>query len=81
MRREEVRNFKSESRQTAELFERVILTSRTKQHSGLTMNELVDALSNAIGGWPRDNWSVAIFAVRGHTERLEELQQSSTNPR
>ena len=56
-----------------ELFDRVILASQTKQRPGLTMNELIDANSNAVGDWPRDSWGIAMFAAKGHMDRLELL--------
>jgi len=72
MRGEEIRDFIAESRQTVELFDRVILGSLAKVHSGLTMRELIDAVSSAVGEWPRDTWELAMFPVRGHMDRLEE---------
>ena len=73
MQGEEVRDFISESRQTVELIDRAIIASLTKQRAGLTMKELIDVVSNAVGDWPRDSWSVAMFAVKGHMDRLEQL--------
>jgi glyoxylase-like metal-dependent hydrolase (beta-lactamase superfamily II) len=75
MRGEEVRDFISESRQTVELLDRAILANLTKQRSGLRMKELIDAISNAVGDWPYDSWSVAMFAVQGHMDRLEQLNK------
>jgi glyoxylase-like metal-dependent hydrolase (beta-lactamase superfamily II) len=72
MRGEEIRDFIAESRQTVELFDRVILGSLAKTHAGLTMKELIDAVSSAIGEWPRETWDLAMFPVRGHMDRLEE---------
>jgi len=73
MRGEEVRDFISQSRQTVDLFDRVILSSLTSQRAGLTMKELIDVISNAVGDWPRDSWTIAMFAVKGHMDRLEQL--------
>ncbi len=75
MRGEEIRDFISQSRQTVELFDRVILVSLTKHRAGLTMKELIDAISSAVGDWPRDTWSIAMFAVKGHMDRLEQLNK------
>ena len=72
MRGEEIRDFIAESRQTVELFDRVILGSLAKTHAGLTMKELIDAVSSAVGEWPRETWQLAMFPVRGHMDRLEE---------
>ncbi len=72
MRGEEVRDFIAESRQTVELLDRVILASLEKQPAGLTMKELIDAVSNAVGDWPKESWALAMFAVKGHMDRLEQ---------
>ena len=32
----------------------------------------VDAVANAVGDWPQDSWSLAMFPVKGHMDRLEE---------
>ena len=72
MEGEEVRDFIAESRQTVELFDRVILSSLAKRGSGRTMRELIDAVAQAIGDWPKDTWSLAMFPVKGHMDRLEE---------
>jgi glyoxylase-like metal-dependent hydrolase (beta-lactamase superfamily II) len=69
---EEVQDFIAESRQTVELFDRVILSSLAKQASGRTMKELIDAVAQAVGDWPQDTWSLAMFPVKGHMDRLEE---------
>ena len=72
MRAEEVRDFIAESRQTVELFDRVILSGLGKNPEGLTMKELIDAVSNAVGDWPKDTWTLAMFPVKGHMDRLEQ---------
>lgn len=71
MRGEEVRDFIAESRQTVELFDRVILASLGKSLAGLTMKELIAAVSDAVGEWPKNSWSLAMFPVKGHMDRLE----------
>ena len=73
MEGEEVKDFIAESRQTVELFDRVILASLSKHASGLTMKELIDAVAQAVGDWPRDTWTVAMFSVKGHIDRLEDM--------
>jgi hypothetical protein len=72
---EEIRDFISESRQTVELFDRVILSSLQRSRSGLTLKDLIDAVSNAVGDWPQDTWSLAMFSVNGHLDRLEQLHK------
>ena len=72
MRGEEIRDFIAESRRTVELFDRVILGSLAKAPSGLTMKELIDAVSSAVGDWPKETWQFAMFPVKGHLDRLEE---------
>ncbi len=71
MRGEEVRDFIAESRQTVELLDRVILASLTKNPPGLTMKEVIDAVANAVGDWPKESWTLAMFSVKGHMDRLE----------
>jgi glyoxylase-like metal-dependent hydrolase (beta-lactamase superfamily II) len=72
MHGEEIRDFIAESRQTVELLDRVILTNLEKNGTGLTLEELIDAVANAVGDWPRDSWTLAMFPVKGHMDRLEE---------
>jgi glyoxylase-like metal-dependent hydrolase (beta-lactamase superfamily II) len=70
---DEIRDFISDSRQTVEIFDRTILSSLGKHTSGLTMKELIDAVSNAVGDWPKETWSIAMFSVNGHMDRLRQL--------
>ena len=72
MEGEEVQDFIAESRQTVELFDRVILSSLGKNASGLTMKDLIDAVSQAVGEWPKESWGLAMFPVKGHMDRLEK---------
>jgi len=71
MRGEQVRDFIAESRQTVELFDRVILAGLEKNPAGLTMKELIDAVATAVGDWPPESWTLAMFSVKGHMDRLE----------
>ena len=71
MRGEQVRDFIAESRQTVELFDRVILASLEKNPVGLTMKELIDAVATAVGDWPPESSTLAMFSVKGHMDRLE----------
>lgn len=70
---EEVKDFIAESRRMVELFDRVILSNLARERLGLTMKELIDAVAQAVGDWPEDTWSLAMFAVKGHMDRLEEI--------
>jgi glyoxylase-like metal-dependent hydrolase (beta-lactamase superfamily II) len=72
---DEIRDFISDSRKTVEIFDRAILSSLKKHTSGLTMKDLIDVVSNAVGDWPKDTWSVAMFSVKGHMDRLEQLDK------
>jgi glyoxylase-like metal-dependent hydrolase (beta-lactamase superfamily II) len=78
MRGDEITNFIAESRQTVELFDRVILRDLGKHPEGLTMEQLIESVANAIGDWPRDTWMLAMFPVKGHLDRLE--QQAKIRP-
>ncbi len=71
MRGEEIRDFIADSRHTVELLDRVILLSLERQRPGLTLKELIDAVANAVGEWPRESWTLAMFPVKGHLDRLE----------
>ncbi len=77
MRGEEVRDFIAESRQTVELLDRVILASLEKNPVGLTLKDLISAVADAVGDWPRESSSLAMFSVNGHLERLEARGQVS----
>ncbi|MGA2630915.1 MAG: MBL fold metallo-hydrolase [Terriglobia bacterium] len=72
MRGEEIRDFIADSRQTVELFDRVILRELGKHSEGLTLKNLIDAVADAVGDWPRDTWMLAMFPVKGHLDRLEQ---------
>ncbi|MGH9470024.1 MAG: MBL fold metallo-hydrolase [Terriglobia bacterium] len=73
MHGEEIRDFISESRRTVELFDRVILSNLGKSPAGATLKDLIDAVANAVGEWPKETWKLAMFPVKGHLDRLEAL--------
>ncbi|MGH9325149.1 MAG: MBL fold metallo-hydrolase [Terriglobia bacterium] len=73
MRGEEIRDFIAESRATVELLDRVILSSLEAHPRGLTLRELIDAVANAVGEWPKESWRLAMFPVNGHLDRLEAM--------
>jgi glyoxylase-like metal-dependent hydrolase (beta-lactamase superfamily II) len=72
MKGEAVGDFIAESRQTVDLFDRVILSSLEKNSAGLALKELIDAVANVVGNWPQSTWGLAMFPVKGHMDRLEE---------
>ncbi len=80
MRGEAIRDFIAESRQTVELLDRVILQSLDKHSAGLTLQQLIDAVANAVGDWPQDSWALAMFPVNGHMERLEQVGKVRRTP-
>ncbi len=73
MRGEEFHDFLTESRQTVELFDRVILSSLAKHTAGLTLREIIDAIAGAIGEWPEESWNLAMYPAKGHLDRLQTL--------
>jgi len=75
---EEIADFINESRRTTEVLDRAILSSLSKHPAGLNMKELIDVVSNAVGDWPKETWIVAMFSVKGHMDRLEELNKVRT---
>jgi glyoxylase-like metal-dependent hydrolase (beta-lactamase superfamily II) len=70
MRGEEVQDFLAESRRTVEFIDRVILQNLEKHPSGLTMKQLIDAVADAVGDWPKEGTILAMFSVKGHMDRL-----------
>jgi hypothetical protein len=71
MRGEEIRDFIAESRRTVQLFEWVIPGSLARAPGAPTMKELIDAVCNAPGDWPKETSHLAMFPVKGHMDRLE----------
>lgn len=71
MRGEEIKDFIAESRQTVELIDRAILAGLHKNPAGLTLKELMQTASEAVGDWPEEGRHLAMFAVNGHMDRLE----------
>jgi hypothetical protein len=80
MQGEEIRDFIAESRRTVEVFDRVILGALDRNPGGLTLKELIDAVSNAVGDWPQDTHDLAMFPVKGHMERFEQRGQVRVVP-
>jgi glyoxylase-like metal-dependent hydrolase (beta-lactamase superfamily II) len=72
MRGQQVQDFFAESRRTVEFIDRIILQDLEKHPSGLTMKQLIDTVANAVGDWPKDGISLAMFPINGHMERLEQ---------
>lgn len=80
MRGEEIGDFIAESRQTVELFDRVILASLDKNPAGLTLGNLIDVVANAVGDWPKESWALAMWPVKGHLDRLEQCGKVRAMP-
>ncbi len=72
MRGEEIRDFIADSRRTVELLDEVILHSLNRNPAGLSLKELIAAVADAVGEWPKESWNLAMFPVKGHMDRLEE---------
>ncbi len=73
MRGGEIGDFLAESRQTVNTFDKVLLSSLQRNPSGMTMRELIDAIGGAFSEWPKDTLIFAMFAIKGHMDRLEGL--------
>jgi glyoxylase-like metal-dependent hydrolase (beta-lactamase superfamily II) len=71
MRGEEIRGFFAESRQTVTTFDEVVLTSLRRNPSGVTLRQLIGAIGDAFSDWPKDTLIFAMFAIKGHMDRLE----------
>lgn len=50
----------------------MILVAFQKQPAGLTLKELIEVVANAVGDWPKEGWKLAMWAVKGHMDRLEQ---------
>jgi len=72
LRGAEIRDFIAVSRQTVQTFDQVILTQLAAHPRGVGMQELIDAIGNAFSDWPKDTLVFAMFAVKGHLDRLVE---------
>jgi glyoxylase-like metal-dependent hydrolase (beta-lactamase superfamily II) len=72
MRGEEVGDFIADSRRTVELLDRAILSALEKNPAGLALKELIDVAAQAIGEWPEEGKTLAMFPVKGHMDRLEQ---------
>lgn len=72
MQGEEIRDFIALSRQTVEMLDRAILKALDQHTAGLTLEQLIDVAANAVGDWPPESWTLAMWPVNGHMERLVE---------
>lgn len=73
MRGDQIRDFIAESRRIVGYIDYVILSSLGITAAGMMLAELVDAVAQAVGEWPKDSWNLAMFPVKGHLDRLEGL--------
>jgi len=72
----EIRDFIVVSRKTVQTFDQVILTELAAHPRGAGMQELINAIGNAFGTWPKDTLVFAMFAVKGHLDRLVEYRKA-----
>jgi glyoxylase-like metal-dependent hydrolase (beta-lactamase superfamily II) len=72
MRGGEIRDFLAASRQTVQIFDEVLLSTVQRGNTGVTMTELIEQIGKAFSDWPQDTLIFAMFAVKGHMDRLEE---------
>ncbi|HVT93019.1 MAG TPA: MBL fold metallo-hydrolase [Bryobacteraceae bacterium] len=72
MHGEEIGDFFADSRRTVERLDRAILGALGRHRAGLTLKELLQEARNEFPEWPVDTLDLAMFAVKGHLERLEQ---------
>ena len=72
LRGAQIRDFIAESRQTVQTFDEVILAKLADRPEGVGMQELIDAIGNAFGDWPKETRVFIMFALKGHLDRLAE---------
>lgn len=73
MRGSAIRDFMVESRQVVQTFDRVLLSTLKGTPSGLNLTQLTEAIGAAFSDWPKDTLMFAMFAIKGHMDRLEDL--------
>jgi len=72
MRGEEVADFIADSRRTVDRLDRKIVRALLGCPQGLDLKQLIAAAGEEFPEWPSDTLDLAMFAVNGHLERLEE---------
>jgi glyoxylase-like metal-dependent hydrolase (beta-lactamase superfamily II) len=80
MRGEEIRDFIADSRRTVEILDRAMLSALEKNPAGLTLAELIDVAAQAMGEWPEEGKTLAMFPVKGHMDRLEQIGRARLVP-
>lgn len=73
MRGSAIREFLAQSRQVVQTFDRVLLSALKGAPSGLNLTQLTEAIGAAFSDWPKDTVMFAMFAIKGHMDRLEDL--------
>lgn len=68
----EIREFLAESRRTVATVDEVVLSSLRRNPLGLGMRELIDDIGQVFSDWPKDTLIFAMFAIKGHLDRLED---------
>lgn len=70
MQHEEVADFIADSRRMVDFIDKIVVHGLSRHASGLTLKELMTAVAEAVGEWPRDTWFLTTFPVKGHLDRL-----------
>jgi glyoxylase-like metal-dependent hydrolase (beta-lactamase superfamily II) len=76
MRGSAIRDFMAESRQVVQTFDRILLSALKGAPSGLNLTQLTEAIGAAFSDWPKDTLMFAMFAIKGHMDRLEGRGQA-----
>ncbi len=72
MHGQEVSDFLADSRRTVDRLDRRILSALAASPQGLTLKQLIGEVGQEFPEWPRETLDLAMFAVHGHLERLEQ---------
>lgn len=84
MHGDEVRDFFADSRRTVVRLDRVLLKALSQHPHGLTLKQLMLEARAEFPEWPEDTIDLAMFAVKGHLDRLEQNHSvrvnADTNP-
>lgn len=72
MHGEEIGDFLADSRRTVERLDRAILRALEKHQAGLTLKQLLLEARTEFPEWPESTLDLAMFAVKGHLDRLEQ---------
>jgi glyoxylase-like metal-dependent hydrolase (beta-lactamase superfamily II) len=73
LRNGEIRDFITESRQTVKMLDETLLASVKGNPSGPTLSQLIEAAGRAFRDWPKETLLFAMYTIKGHMDRLEQL--------